>query len=167
MVPARIFGYGIGLSAIIMLGSVAAAPRLKEPRESKLEGTWRQIHAEFDGDDLTEANRAWRNHWVITNDTVSIYTVGGEHRGQWTYRVDPAKRPAEIDLTCDDSGKKVTFPCIYTLEDGKLTVCLQNFPERGRPKALETKPNSGIEKYVYLRAMPGDEKSPGNVSKDK
>ncbi|HKA08646.1 MAG TPA: TIGR03067 domain-containing protein [Gemmataceae bacterium] len=137
---------------------LAAAPRLKDPREPQMEGSWRMSSGEFDGKDLMEANRGSRTHWVITDTTITIYTAGAEYRGHWTYRVAPAARPAEIDLTTRVDGPPVTYPCVYSLEDGKLTVCIQNFADRGRPKAFEAKPDSGVAKYVFVRAKPGDEK---------
>jgi uncharacterized protein (TIGR03067 family) len=137
---------------------LAAAPRLKDPREPQMEGTWRMVGGEFDGKDLMEANRGSRTHWVITDTTITIYTAGGDYRGHWTYRVAPGARPAEIDLTTRVDGPPVTYPCVYSLEDGNLTVCIQNFPDRGRPKAFEAKPDSGVAKYVFVRAKPGDEK---------
>jgi len=137
---------------------LAGAPRLKDPREPQMEGTWRMASGEFDGKDLMEANRGSRTHWVITDTTITIYTAGGEYRGHWTYRVAPAARPAEIDLTTRVDGPAVTYPCIYSLEDGKLTVCIQNFPDRGRSKGFEAKPDSGVAKYDFVRVKPGDEK---------
>jgi len=135
------------------------APRDKNPREEKLEGTWRQTHAEFDGQDNTEGERPFRNHWVITRDRITIH-VKGAQSGGWSYRLDPSKKPAVIDLTTSVGGKEVTYPCIYKLDGDELTICLQNFPERGRPQSFESKPGSGVGKYVYVRTKPRDEKGP-------
>jgi len=148
--------FGLGFVVSIPAGG---APRDKDPREEKLEGTWRQTHAEFDGQDNTEGERPFRNHWMITRDRITIY-VKGAHSGAWSYRLDPSRKPAAIDLTTTAGGKDVTYPCIYKLDGDELTVCLQNFPERGRPQSFETKPGSGVGKYVYVRARPGDERAP-------
>jgi uncharacterized protein (TIGR03067 family) len=135
-----------------------AAPRLKEAPRGTFLGTWRQHSAVFDGNDITEANRPARLHWVVTETTITIYSAGGVNCGHWTYALDPNKSPAELDLTTKVGGKPVTYPCIYKVEGDELTVCLQNFPERGRPKKFETHPESGIIMTVHKRAKAGDEK---------
>src|SRR3954469_9989197 len=71
--------FGLGFVVSIPAGG---APRDKDPREEKLEGTWRQTHAEFDGQDNTEGERPFRNHWMITRDRITIY-VKGAHSGAW------------------------------------------------------------------------------------
>jgi uncharacterized protein (TIGR03067 family) len=147
------------LAAAVLLATVATngAPRPRDAREEKLEGTWRQTHVEYEGVDQNAGERPTRNHWVVTRDTISIYTTGGLGGG-WSYRLDPSSKPAAIDLTTMNGGKEVTYPCIYKLDGDELTFCLQNFPERGRPTSFESKPSSGVGKFVYVRAKAGDEK---------
>jgi hypothetical protein len=58
-----------------------------------------------------------------------------------------------------NGGKEVTYPCIYKLDGDELTFCLQNYPDKGRPTSFESKPGSGIGKFVYVRAKAGDEKN--------
>jgi uncharacterized protein (TIGR03067 family) len=141
--------------AIAVSPASVAAPRLKEPADAKLPGTWRMVQADFDGVDITKGNL---NHWVVTGDSITI-VVQGSNRGVWTYRLDKTKKPWEIDLTTTAGGKPVTYPCIYKIEDDQLTLCLQNFPHRGRPTQFEAPPDSSVVKYVYARAKPGDEKA--------
>lgn len=148
----------VALCAAQQASQVAAAPRLKDAKDEKLIGTWKQTHVEFEGTDHTDGERPTRNHWVITDTTISIFTHG-KYNGHWTYKLDPAKRPTPIDLTTTSGGKPVTYPCIYKLDGDELTFCLQNFPEKGRPQSFESKPGSGVGKFVYVRAKPGDEKA--------
>jgi uncharacterized protein (TIGR03067 family) len=135
---------------------VTGAPRIKD-REEKLQGTWKQTFSGFEGEDSTERERPFLNHWVITRDSITIYTKGMPSGG-WKYRINPAKSPAEIDLSCDVEGKDHTYLCIFRLDGDELTVCLQNFAGKGRPTSFEPKPDSGICKFVYVRVKPGDEK---------
>jgi uncharacterized protein (TIGR03067 family) len=137
---------------------VTGAPRIKD-REEKLQGTWMQTFSGFEGEDATEREQPFLNHWVIARDSITIY-IKGAPSGGWTYRLDPAKRPAEIDLTTNDGGMTNTYACIYKLDGDELTVCLQNFADKGRPTSFEPKPDSGICKFVYVRVKPGDEKIP-------
>ena len=150
----------VGILAIAVLaGPLGGAPRIKDKSDEKLVGSWKQTHVEFEGHDNTEGERATRNHWVITDSTISIYTRG-KYNDQWTYRLDSAKGPAAIDLTTKSGGTPVTYPCIYKIEGDELTFCLQNYPEKGRPQSFESKPGSGVGKFVYVRVNAGDEKAP-------
>ena len=156
MTVTRRFGW---LFPLVVAVVASGAPRDKNPREEKLEGTWRQTHVEFEGVDQNAGERPTRNHWVITRDTITIWTTRG-HSGAWSYRLDPSRKPATLDLTTTSGDKEVTYPCIYKLDGDELTVCLQNSPEKGRPTTFESKPGSGIGKFVYARSTAGDEKAP-------
>jgi uncharacterized protein (TIGR03067 family) len=138
--------------------AVQSAPRLKESHEEKLAGTWKQTFSGFQGADNSKAESQFKNHWVITTEKIAIHTIHGAS-GHWTYKLDASKTPAEIDLsTIDQYGKPVTYPSIYKIEGDTLTLCLQNYPERGRPKDFEPKADSGIGRFVYVRGKEGDEK---------
>ena len=143
-----------------------AAPRIKDPGDQKLLGIWKQTFSGFEGADNTAGERPFRNHWVITETTITIYTKG-EHSGYWTYKLDPTKKPIAIDLTTKSGGKEITYPCIYKLEGDELTFCLQNYPDKGRPQNFEPKAGSGIGKFVYKRAKAGEEKAAGAVQSEK
>jgi uncharacterized protein (TIGR03067 family) len=134
---------------------VTGAPHIKD-REEKLQGTWKQTFSGFEGEDATAREREFLNHWVITRDSIAIY-VRGAASGGWTYRLDPTKRPAEMDLTTNDGGMAHSYQCIYKLNGDELIVCLQNFADKGRPTSFDPKPGSGICKFVYARAKAGDE----------
>jgi uncharacterized protein (TIGR03067 family) len=148
----------LALGTVVVLSCPAGgAPRLKDRPHGSFPGTWRQQAVEFDGNDLTEANRSLRMHWVVTDTTIRMVGAGGTDRGHWTYRANPDKSPAELDLNTEVDGKPVTYPCIYKVEGDTLTVCLQNFPDRGRPTRFQTTPDGGVAKYVHVRAKAGDE----------
>src|SRR5262245_19712679 len=94
---ARLLMLGAVSAAAILSAPAAGAPRLRDARAEKLEGTWRQTHSEFDGQDATGRERQFQNHWVITANAITIYTNGASSGG-WTYCLNAAKGPAQIDL---------------------------------------------------------------------
>lgn len=143
-----IFGCAFGLSAD---SAPDRKPLLPEGQTPKLEGRWRQTHAEFEGvAQITQAN--YKNHWLITDHTITIWAGFGklQDSGSWRYRLNATTAPAELDLTVV-GGQQQRYPCIFKLEGDRLTVCLQNFAERGRPKDFISRPGSGIGKFVYER----------------
>jgi uncharacterized protein (TIGR03067 family) len=123
----------------------------------RIQGLWKLTYVEFEGVDQSAAELKTKNRWRITADTITSFTQGKENRGSWRYRLDPAKTPAAIDLTVVGAAKETTFPSVYQLEGDRLTVCLQNFPERGRPKDLISRKGSGVGKFIYVRMKPGEE----------
>ncbi len=133
--------------------AIPAKPRYDPPNERtfELQGLWRQTSAEFEG-------RAGlgTNFWLISADKITILTRdnGAERNsGSWTYRIDFTKAPAELDLTPveNNAGGKITYPCVLHLDGSRFTVCLQNFPQRGRPADLISRAESGIGRFVYER----------------
>jgi uncharacterized protein (TIGR03067 family) len=76
----------------------------------------------------------------------------GEKVLNFTFRIDPAKNPKEIDLTSasDVPGAKgLTLPGIYKLDGDTLTVCRASGPEVKRPK--EFKAGEGVHLSVLKR----------------
>jgi uncharacterized protein (TIGR03067 family) len=145
----------LGLCAV----SVQSAPDRKPiapPEEEPTPhlGKWRLIYAEFEGQEQT-AEYPYQNTWVIDTQTIALWAKDKTGRlqstGGWSYQLDQTKTPATLDLT---SG--VLYPSILKLEGDRLTVCIQNFPARGRPKDFTSTPGSGIGKYVYARMKPGE-----------
>jgi uncharacterized protein (TIGR03067 family) len=147
------------LAALFVLTAMASATPARAPApvpraaRPDLLGQWRQVHAEFEGLDMTAAERPFLNRWLVRADTITILIKGGQNAGSWRYALRPARSPAEIDLTVTGAG--MTYPSIYKLEGDRLTVCIQNFPVRGRPKDFVSRPGSGVGKYVYVRIRPG------------
>lgn len=139
------------VSAHSRVEAIPARP-LHEPEALRttraIEGMWQQVHGEFQG----EVNRGDSNRWRITNDTITILgrtAQGDQNLGSWNYRIDFSKNPATLDLTPTNLTRPVTYPCVIHVEGNRLTVCLQNYPDRGRPHDFISRPNSGIGKYVY------------------
>lgn len=122
-----------------------------------IQGLWRLVRGEFEGKDTTEAQVEARTRWTISADTITIFHKGNKG-GSWKYKLDPKAQPPAIDLTASGPQGDTVMPCIYQLEGDRLTVCIQNFPAKGRPKDFITTPNSGIGKYVYARMKPEEVK---------
>jgi uncharacterized protein (TIGR03067 family) len=137
------------LAGVLQPGVAAPARPLYLPPEngSGLQGMWRQVQGGFEGWLQAPAEM---NHWRIAGDNITILIQNAD-RGSWTFRVhDVNGAIAQLDLT-PVNAPKVTYPCLMRIEENRITVCLQNYPERGRPTNFESRPNSGIGYYVYER----------------
>jgi uncharacterized protein (TIGR03067 family) len=123
--------------------------------QSRLQGVWLQKTIIYEGNDLSKANAPHQLQWQVTADRITIYAKGKQNCGYWTYRIDPHVSPAALDLTVSDG--KTTFQCSYKIEGDRLTVLLQNFPDRnGRPRDFTAgRAQPGVGYHVFERVKSG------------
>ena len=125
------FALAFGLMALMIGGVVTADEKgLKE-----LEGTYKMTHAEKSGTaarkELVDAGTV-----TITGDEFVI-TFGPDDKKVSKIKVNADAKPATIDIVpSDGDAKGKTFPGIYKLEKGELTLV---FSEKGdRPKEFKS-----------------------------
>jgi uncharacterized protein (TIGR03067 family) len=111
----------------------------------KLQGTWKLIHDERDGEKKSEEVTREDPPWVFKADKLIIGA------GASTYRLDAAKKPKTIDVTPDDAeARKVvkTLLGIYSIESDTLKIALSM---KERPKEFATKKGSGVVLVILKR----------------
>jgi RNA polymerase sigma-70 factor (ECF subfamily) len=103
----------------------------EKPKTDKelLQGTWIPVSGEQDGKKIPKEKLT--DHFVFTEDKVTIQKVAGGERREGTYTIDPGKKPKELDMTF---GNK-TFMGIYELTGTKLKYVGM---ERGRPSDFDS-----------------------------
>lgn len=123
-------------------------PRVPETAAAPIQGLWKQVYVEFEGVEQ-KAEYATNNHWRITDTKICIMTGPGHANdcGGWIYKLNPETFPIALDL---DAGS-AKYPAIIQIDGNRITVCLQNFPARGRPSDFISRPGSGIGKFIYQR----------------
>jgi uncharacterized protein (TIGR03067 family) len=140
-----------------VVAAPAPLPRREAPaRPASLLGTWKQKSITYQSTDLTEANAPHKLHWVVKADTITIFSVGKQNRGSWTYQIDTSRSPVTLDLTV--TGSRTTYPGIYKVEGDTLTVLLQNLPDQGqpRPSDFDQRTAVGVACYVFERVRSGE-----------
>lgn len=145
----------------LLIAAARSAParnhRAKEPEMRSLIGLWKEIFVEFESVDQSQ-DLVRDPHWLIKADTITMFDgpkTDGADRGGWHYKLTPGNGPMEIDLITDLDGRKITYPCLILLDQDKFTFCLQNFPERGRPRDMISLPKSGVGRFVFQRVKDG------------
>jgi uncharacterized protein (TIGR03067 family) len=135
------------LHALMISGAVLMAADAPESDQEKFQGTWAVILGEREGVKLSE--EAAREIQVIVEGDRYRH-VRGDRTQAGTIKLDPTKRPREIDITPAD-GK--TILGIYTIEGDTHKVCFAEYGG-GRPTGFSTEPESGLSLYVMRRVKP-------------
>ncbi len=149
---------GIGDNVV---GLVARA-EVPAPDDAKLlEGEWRVVEIEVNGkrvvnDKVIDLRMAFKG---------ADMTIGGAGDGggirKKKFKRDPGKSPEAIDITSLDGQEKgQTAACIYSLEDGRLRLCMPYGPTKDpsvRPTEFKTKSGDGLMIFFLERV---DTKAP-------
>ncbi len=133
---------------LVVFERVADAAPPKEKAVKDLQGDWRPLRAERNGQ--RESNIPSTASIVVNGDR---FELSGPH-DVCKLKLDSSKTPAEIDITFmsgPDKGK--TILGIYSLKEGRLTICLPppSDPSAPRPNEFKTKPNDNLELLVLER----------------
>lgn len=142
-------------AALLATGLVAAGDADKESKQ--FQGTWEVLFIEAGG---TKAAAGKINpggiRIVIAGDKFK-FLYPKEKEGDWdlTFKLDPAKKPKQIDLTnLNGPFKGQPVLGIYAWEGTSLKLCFPDDPEndKTRPKAFGTAKGSTLKVYYLKKA---------------
>jgi uncharacterized protein (TIGR03067 family) len=139
------------LAALVI--AMACTPAFAQYSDAvkEVQGNWSASKAERDG---KSAAAVVGNRLTLEGNRFQIRNKGGKSLYGGTFKVDANAKPAAIDFThAQGKLKGKSWKGIYAIEAGTLTVCDNaGDPAKDRPKAFETKPNSGIVCIDFKRA---------------
>jgi uncharacterized protein (TIGR03067 family) len=129
--------FGLGV-LVLVAGGIARGGDASKKDSEKLQGTWVATSLRLRGKDGPPPPAG--STWVIADDRITV--VGGPKKDRyWTYRLDAAARPKEIDITEKKDGKEgeVTRG-IYRLEGNFFTLAHSiSGPKGPRPVSFDDK----------------------------
>lgn len=102
----------------------------------KMQGRWKIVAAEDEGQDATEELKAVKV--VITGNKIVAHN-GEKNPPEMIVRLRPDKRPKEFDFTLRAGGKAESLIGIYSLEDRDLKLCYNMVEGQPRPATFSTK----------------------------
>jgi uncharacterized protein (TIGR03067 family) len=110
----------------------------------KILGTWKVISAEDSGRRAPEESIK-DMRWTVSKDTITYHVAS--RTTQWSYKLDPSKKPKWVDLV--EGGR--TRLAIYDVNGDTLRVCFAEGSQKERPTAFESKPNSPNDVLIVLK----------------
>ncbi|MBI1917379.1 MAG: TIGR03067 domain-containing protein [Planctomycetes bacterium] len=126
---------------VLAAGLLAPVPK-DDATKDKIEGTWVVVSATRNG----KTNDEIKDDKVTFKD--GKLTIKAKNKDETaTYKVDPAKKPKEIDIT-HEGGK--TMQGIYVVEGDTLKVCFSK-PDSPRPTEFSAKEGSDCMLVVLKR----------------
>ena len=119
---------------------IAAEP--KSANDAKdLQGTWQAVDLQANGERKPD-DEIKELQVIIQGDDLRI-KPDGEGR-KCKFKLNSDKTPKAIDLIpCDGGGKGKSHPGIYSLEDGKLRICINIFRQHTGQRPTEFKTQAG------------------------
>lgn len=117
-----------------------------------LEGTWKVVAMERDGkqepDEVAKAPE-----FTFKGDKI-VFKTGDKER-EMTFKIDPTKKPKEIDLGEASAGQvsKGKGIYIFNTEKGELKICVGK-RDGDRPTEFATKEGTGVSIITFKRAKP-------------
>ena len=148
---------GFLLAATVLVGIVpwrlvAAEPQSANDAKS-LQGTWQAVALEGNGERKPD-DEAKELKVVFKGDEVFVVKSEGEGR-KVKFKLDSSKTPNAIDLIAiDGSDKGKTAAGIYSLNDGRLRLCVNLFGKdtTQRPTEFKTQAGDGVGFITLERA---------------
>jgi uncharacterized protein (TIGR03067 family) len=135
---------GVVLMAVLFAsaGVVAGGDAAKE--QKKFEGTWSIASAQKGG---KEAPGEELKQLRFTFSGNKLKLTFGEKSMEGNFKVDPSKKPAQIDVTMQDK----TAEGIYQFKDGMLELCINEPGMGGRPTEFKSKEGTMTTVIVLKR----------------
>jgi RNA polymerase sigma factor (sigma-70 family) len=139
----------------------AAADKGKDDKEA-IRGAWQVIGLETGGKDAPdndETKLIKSGKCVITADKMTSTVGPAEH--VTSYKLDPTKKPKEIDVTPQDgpeNEKGKVIPAVYSLEGDVLKVCFPSPKNPTRPTEVATKEGGDAMLLILKRQAPVKDK---------
>ena len=142
------------LICVSLLTTWAAAQPISEKNDlANFQGKWKLIGGTINGKKLSETEAVATAMTVIfQGDRLNTF-FKGQPKGSFSFKVNTAKTPREIDtVDLDGPNKGLKTKGIYAIDEDILKICLRN-KLNGRPSKFEV-PEGVDDIYFLLRRDP-------------
>lgn len=133
--------------AIAGAGDITEAIR---KNKAALQGTWKVVASEQDGEKVGADDL--KDLFLIFKEDAILVREGGKSDEKFSFRLDPTKKPKEIDVTVKFGPNKGRVDrAIYQLDGEALRICIQSNKDSPRPRAFSTQAGSKLWLVVMQR----------------
>jgi uncharacterized protein (TIGR03067 family) len=140
------FASAVCFSLIALVGAAAGGDKAA----AKLDGTWIATGGSSEGKEIPAEFIEKIMLTVVMKDGKYTVSVAGQEAETGTYKADPGKKPATLDVeisTGKNEGKKQFG--IYKLDDDKLTLVMSKAGSQDRPKTFDA--TEGVDITIMKR----------------
>jgi uncharacterized protein (TIGR03067 family) len=146
------------LPAVLLVGLLLAAdtPNKGDATKddlAKFEGTWKVQSATLGGEEVPP-EAAEKMEIVVSGTTIAIKDADRAGKDgkpeEASFKLDPSKKPAHIDLTPTKKDDKRTVQGIYEFDGDTLKLCWNKHGTR--PTEFASKPGTDMGMFVLKRA---------------
>ena len=119
----------------------------------KLQGTWQATEGMSEGKPVPK-EQLQGIKLVFSGEQMSLFPPDGKGKKtvEYTFRVDPGKKPKAIDLIRREGGSKGKIArAIYELDGDTLKLCLTNRLDRDRPTEFAAPEKAGLTLLTLKR----------------
>jgi uncharacterized protein (TIGR03067 family) len=135
--------------AVISIAAETAKEDEAKKDLEKLQGTWTMAALEVDGK-LVPEEKLKSSTLTIKGDKYIIKV--GEMTHETTIKIDPGKKPKEIDMTfLDGPNKDKTLKGIYEIDGDTFKMCRGLTADKDRPSDFGTWPDTGMFLVTWKR----------------
>jgi uncharacterized protein (TIGR03067 family) len=139
----------LSLLLLLPLGAARADDASKE--QEKLQGRWTATQFVANGREVPQ-DEGKAITFAFDGEKIRMEGPGGVGQREYTFKLDPAKKPKGIDMTIVDGPYKGdVVPGIYELDGDTLTLCLPNKPMTGRPAEFKSAQGSQLALFHLKR----------------
>jgi uncharacterized protein (TIGR03067 family) len=136
------------LNTVLALAVVVAAPAVKDPPKKDVPaivGRWALSEVAVGPQKIPQVEMTV----TFAADGSFESRDGGAVKKKGTYRTDPKKAPAEMDIQ-DGDGKEAMKPAIFKVEGDTLTIVAGTLGD-ARPTTFENRQDGGVIYMVFKR----------------
>ena len=127
------------------MGAAADSPNAAQKELKRLEGDWKMVSAELDGQNDARASKMR----MVVEDGIATTYYGNTRHEQLRLTVDPGADPKTVDLTPARGGGKTGLGIYRLSEDGnKLEMCYSY--DKKRPRKFTTRPGVGSGRILRV-----------------
>ena len=127
----------------------SAAEKKEQGDQEKIQGKWKIESSKRDGED--SQGRVGDTD-IFDGDKLTIESKGISQPIEAKFKLDSAKKPAEIDVVIKVKDGGLAWSGIYKLEGDTLTICwAQNSRDEKRPSDFNCKKGDGRVLFVYKK----------------